>query len=151
MFVIPTWISKNQQLKTYRKQVRKTSEVVGATCKVRTIISFADKCVPKETERIINGVPMISITCQYKPSERYGFEVIVDLSKDEYEKNKNNLEEYTCEKVKELYFYQKAINDCIEKHADGRDYTVDVFVPLHDPNAIELKWDIHEYEEYVHV
>jgi hypothetical protein len=149
MFVIPTWIFQSHKPRTYRKQIRKLSEIVGATCRVRTIISFLDKWTPKEIEFMVDGVPMTAIDYDCKKGEQYGFEIKVDLSKSEYEKHRINLEEYACEKVKKQCDYQNVLNDCINKYADGREYTVEIFVPKHEPNAIDVKWVHNEYEEYV--
>lgn len=152
MFVVPVWAfqSRYQQPKTYRKRIAKTSEVVGAKCRVRTIIYFLEKIIEVEKNGTYDGKPFIFIDYEHKKGEQYGFEVEVDLSKSEYEKNRINLEEYACEKVKEQHSYQRAVNDCIEKYADGRDYTIETFVP-HDPNAIDVQFVHHEYEEYVPV
>jgi len=134
--------------RTYRKQIHKTSEIVGVTCKVIIIISFLEKWIPCVKECMIDGEPTIRFDSQYKKGEQYGFEVKVRLSKKEYENNQLNLKDYVCEKVKEQSDYQNILNDCIEKYADGREYTVETFMP-DDPDAIDIKWVHHECEEYV--
>ena len=146
MVLIPTWMFYKQQPRTYQTSNYGGLELVGVTYKVRTIISFKGKYVIKPPECVSytdiqsdNVMPQsifIFRDTEYKPDERYGFEVKVYLNREEYYKNRRNIEEYICKQAKSQCDYQAALNDCIEKYADGRDYTVEVFIPS-NPDAIE--------------
>ena len=121
MIVVPTWTFQNQQLE-------RNAPMMVKACVVRTIISFLNRRVMKADGLIVDDEPTIVTYLKDVKDEHYGFEVEVDFSKDEYEKNKYNIEEYACKKVKEKDAYKNAIDKCIKNYANGRDYTVETFV-----------------------
>lgn len=147
VFVVPKIPPKPR---TYQTSNCGGLELVGVTYRVRTIISFKGKyvikppeCVPYTDTQSDNVIPQsifIFRDTEYKPDEQYGFEVKVYLTSEEYYKNKRNIEEYVCKQARSQYDYQAVLNDCIEKHADGRDYTVEAFIPFNDPGAIDMQF-----------
>lgn len=127
--------------KTYRKVIRKQAHVTGADCIVQARVHFP-------VTEVVNPETLSINTLM---DATYAFRLTVHLSKDEYESNWPNLDEYVCNKIKRLDEYSKLLKSILEQQPYYRDYEIDIFVPKDDLNYLKIHEYTEEFEEYVPV
>ena len=155
MIVIPV----KQSPTRYREVVHTDVEVVSADYMVDTIVHFKERVVENYEREVCCAIsnstlnceiPKLISYCKYKPSEQYGFRVTVHLSGDEYIENKRNINEYVCNKAKELLVYKKMLEVCLSKVSEDREYEVEIFVS-NDPESIKINTIKSKHKEYIPV
>ena len=135
----------------YRKQIRKEVEIIGAICRVQTIVTFQEiRLFTTKGNAVFGSTTTLDFEVEHKPKVSYAFTVSVELDKKEYETTSRYRGKYVCEKAKKQYDYQALLEESIQKGLDEgyRDYTVEI---MEVSMAMELKEVVHEYEEYVPV
>lgn len=150
MIVVPAPFSRYQKPCTYRKKIYKETEIVGAECEVRVVVTFPSVFEPIKKISISDERPTIVWGKRWCPETKYGFIVKVNLDKREYEINKRNLKEYACDKAKEQSDYQERLKECLSKEfcsEDYKEYAVETYIL----DTIKLKTIENEIEEYVPV
>ena len=125
IFPIGVFIQKRKP-RYYREQTKSATEIVEVECNVIVEVSFLDK---------------------HHTSERYGFNVQVVLSNDEYCEHKKDLKEYVCGRAREQDDYIAMLNNCVHKCANGRKYEVKEHLLLNDPTSVNVKSVRHEWKE----
>ena len=147
MIIIP----RRKKPSNYRKVTKTNKEVVGADFKVDTIIFFNEKTIEKCTKDSLRGVPTVTANHEYKPEKSYKFSVTVHLSAEEYKNNRTiNLDEYVCNKAKELCTYKELLEEVLSKVSEGREYEAETFISKEAESKV-LHTIKTEHMEYVPV
>lgn len=147
MIIIP-FIQQVQRPRRYREYDCVSTEIISVDCKINTIVSFQDKAVENYKKCMIGSTPTIIVEHEIECGKSYGFCVNVHLSADEYKTNRQNLEEYVCNRATKQHDYQKMLKECLEKMPNCKDYKVETFLSK-EPDGIEVHEIRNEYKEYV--
>ena len=157
IFVAPTR-SKPPRPAVYKEVVREESDLISVECKVRVYVTFKETCRMRElptslTFQCNDGYIQSPTTIMYDriPSDKYAFLVIVKLSAEAYETHRDDLENYVFERARQSYDYANNLRYCIDRYGGGREYEVEEYLPIHEPDGLIFRYDRHERRLYVPV
>lgn len=150
MIVVPV-VSKPRIPKKYIKSKCTHSELISVEYKVNTFVKFPEIKNRYYESKILNNQLVYIEKEKILSEHKYGFQIKVELSADEYNENSllgnNKLNLYVIDKVKNTVAYKRCIQECIKKEDVDREFNLESFIA----DFPEFHKREYESEEYIPV
>lgn len=131
MIVVPV-VSRPRIPKKYVKSKCTHYELISVEYKVNTFVEFPETKSRYYESKTLNSKLVYIEKEQVLLKQKYGFQIKVELSADEYNENSilgnNKLNLYVIDKAKNTVAYERCIQECIEKEDINREYNLESFI-----------------------